>query len=267
MADITVRKIRFRFDEDIDFDVPDEALAAMLPPLALSLSMPSLEPYLIRTMKVAIRRIRDEQLAEDARRFSQQEGHHYRNHALFNERIRAQFDERTASGLREIEAELESDYQRFTRDKPLRWNLAYAEGFEAMTCAGALAMAAHGAFDEGRVPGGEIWPWHMAEEIEHRTVAFGVFEHVVGSYAYRVCFGARAQWHYLSYIRRFAGCMARGLGRSPGRPRSPMHRDALHRWLRTFLPGYDPARLEIPPVVEGLLARYSDRARAPQETV
>jgi len=53
MADITVRKIRFSFDEPFDFDVPDERLAAMLPPLGLSMTMPYLEPYLIRTMPPA----------------------------------------------------------------------------------------------------------------------------------------------------------------------------------------------------------------------
>ena len=53
----------------------------------VSLTMPYLEPYLIRTMKVALGEIRDEQLAEDVRRFSQQEGHHFRNHMKFNEEV------------------------------------------------------------------------------------------------------------------------------------------------------------------------------------
>jgi len=260
MADITVRKLRFSFDEPIDFEVSDEALASMLGPLALSMTMPYLEPYLIRTMREAIPRIGDPVLAEDAKRFSQQEGHHYRNHAMFNKQIRAQFDDAVATRLQEIEAQLEADYQRFTAQKPLRWNVAYAEGFEAMTCAGALAAAEHGAFGDGAMPGGEIWGWHMAEEIEHRTVAFNVFEHLVGSYLYRIVFGTRAQVHYVSYINRFARCMAHALGRSPGRPRSEMHRAALRRYLRTWSPRYDPAKIEIPPAVEALLARYSAMA-------
>ena len=264
MADITVRKIRFSFEEPIDFEVSDEMLGAMLPPLALSMTMPYLEPYLIRTMKVAIKQISDPVLAEDARRFSQQEGHHFRNHAVLNDQLRAQFDEATAAALRGIEAELEADYQRFNREKPLRFNLAYAEGFEAMTCAGALAAAEHGAFDGGELPGGEIWAWHMAEEIEHRTVAFQVYDHLVGSYPYRILRGTWAQWHYVSYIRRFAGCMAQGLGRKPsrGKERSPMERDALRRYLRTWSPRYDPAKIELPDGVQALLDRYSAMADA-----
>ncbi len=126
MAEITVRSLRFDFDTPIDLDVSDEALGTMLPALGLSMTMPHLEPYLIRTMKVAIKQITDPILAEDARRFSQQEGHHFRNHALFNTQIRAHFDDATAERLRGIEADLEADYQRFSRQKSLRWNCSYA---------------------------------------------------------------------------------------------------------------------------------------------
>jgi predicted metal-dependent hydrolase len=261
MADISVRKIRFTFEEPLDFDVSDEMLGSIIPMLGLSMTMPHLEPYLIRTMRVAIPQITDPQLAEDARRFSQQEGHHYRNHAKLNEQICASFEPATADELRAIEQAMEDDYQRFTKQKPLRFNVAYAEGFEAMTCSSALAMAEAGNFDEGaELPGGEIWAWHMAEEIEHRTVAFGVFDHLVGSYLYRIAWGTWAQWHYLSYIRRFSLCMARGLGRKLTAPSTPMNRAVLRRYLRTWSPRYDPAKIEIPAGVDALLARYSAMA-------
>ncbi|HKJ25524.1 MAG TPA: metal-dependent hydrolase, partial [Myxococcota bacterium] len=202
----------------------------------------------------------------DARRFSQQEGHHFRNHATLNEQLRRQFGDATARRLLEVEDALEADYQRFSRGKPLRFNLAYAEGFEAMTCAGALAAAEHGAFEGESLPGGELWAWHMAEEIEHRTVAFQVYEHLVGSYLYRILRGGWAQWHYLSYIRRFARCMAQGLGRELPKPtrreRSPMERDALRRYRSTWSPAYDPAKIDLPDGVQALLDRYSAVAEA-----
>ena len=262
MADITVRKIRFDFDEPIDFDVSDERLGSIIPMLSLSMTMPYLEPYLIRTMRVALEQITDPQLAEDTRRFSQQEGHHYRNHAKFNDRIRTSFEGGTADELRAIEQAMDADYQRYTRQKPLRFNLAYAEGFEAMTCSSALAMAEAGNFDEGaKLPGGEIWAWHMAEEIEHRTVAFGVFDHLVGSYLYRIMMGTWAQWHYLSYIRRFSKCMTAGLGRKLTTPTTPINRAVLRRYIKTWSPRYDPARIDIPRGVGALLRRYSAMAK------
>jgi len=257
MADITPRNLRFDF-APLDLDVPDEALGGVLRALGLSLTMPYLEPYLIRTMKVALRELDDPVLAEDARRFSQQEGHHFRNHAALNEHVRGHFDGATAADLRSLEADLEADYQRFSKERPLRWNLAYAEGFEAMTCAAALAAAEHRAFEGPGMPGGEIWPWHMAEEIEHRTVAFKVYDHLVGSYFYRIAFGAWAQRHYLSYVGRFAARMAEGLGRQPGRARlGPMERSALRNYARTLGPWYDPAKIAMPAGVRELLDRYS----------
>jgi predicted metal-dependent hydrolase len=257
MADITVRKIRFSFGEALDFEVGDDQLGDMLGPLALSMTMPHLEPYLIRTMKVARKQISDPVLAEDASRFSQQEGHHYRNHAMLNEQILSQFDDAAADRLRGIEADMEADYQRFSKQKSLRFNLAYAEGFEAMTCAVALAMAEHGAFEQGKMAGGEIWAWHMAEEIEHRSVAFGVYDHLVGSYPYRIVLGTWSQYHFVSYIARFSRCMAEALGRKPANRPNAMTRTVARNYFRTWSPFYDPARIPLPDGVQALLDRYS----------
>ena len=104
MTDITVRSIRFSFENSLDLDRPAAELSMTLPTLALSMTMPYLEPYLIRTMKVALKQITDPELSEDVRRFSQQEGHHFRNHAVLNDEIRAQFDAATTERLRGIEA-------------------------------------------------------------------------------------------------------------------------------------------------------------------
>ncbi len=263
MADISVRNVRFGFEDGVDLDVPPEVLARQLDTLALSMTMPYLEPYLIRTMKVALKQISDPVLAEDVRRFSQQEGHHFRNHAVLNDLIRNEFDAATQAELRQIEADLEADYQRFSRTKSLRFNVTYAEGFEAMTCAGALALAEHGAFDRPELmPGGPIWAWHMAEEIEHRTVAFDVFQHLVGWYPYRVTVGAWSQFHYLRYIARFGSCMAAARGAKRPRKVEPQQRAALRGYLKTFRPSYDPSRIDVPPVVGELLARFTALAEA-----
>jgi hypothetical protein len=259
MTDITVRKIRFPFGEAIDLDRSDDELGLVLPALGLSLTMPYLEPYLIRTMKVALKQIERPELIEDTRRFSQQESHHYRNHAVFNEELRAHFGSPVAGELAAIEAALEADYQRFSQDRSLRFNSAYAEGFEAMTCSMALAAMEHDVFQS--VPGGELWSWHMAEEIEHRTVAFDVYHDLGGGYLYRIAVGTWAQFHYLGYVLRFARRMASALDRKLVLPYGPLQRTALRRYRGTWSPRYDPGRVAIPPGLDSLLARFSDQAR------
>ena len=257
MTEITVRKIRFPFGEAIDLDRTDDELGIVLPALGLSLTMPYLEPYLIRTMKVAQKAITDPELIEDVRSFSQQEGHHYRNHATFNQELRAHFGEPVAGQLRAIEDALEADYQRFTHDKTLRFNCAYAEGFEAMTCSFALASLEHNGF--AQVTGGELWSLHMAEEIEHRTVAYDVYHHLagVGRYPYRIVVGTWSQFHYVSYIGRFARCLADALGRKRSPKWGPLPRTALRRYLGTWSPRYHPARVDVPDGLDQLLTRYS----------
>ena len=106
MAEITVRSIRFPFAGSVNLDRPGPELDEILSSLALSMTMPYLEPYLNRTMKVALTEIGDPVLAEDVRRFSQQEGHHFRNHALLNDEIREQFAASIAERLRGIEEAL-----------------------------------------------------------------------------------------------------------------------------------------------------------------
>ena len=131
MHDITVRRMGFEFPEEIDPVFmpgdPEESYAT----IGLSLLLPHLEPYLIRTMKVARKQIHDPDLLQDLERFSAQEGQHYREHMRFNAALRL----RKFPGLAALEAELSEDYQRFSHERPLRFNLAYAEGFEALTTA------------------------------------------------------------------------------------------------------------------------------------
>ena len=264
MADITARNLRLDFGDSIDLDsVADEDIDLVMGVLSLSLTMPYLEPYLIRSMKIALPKINDPALAQDVRLFSQQESHHFRNHALLNQRIREAFDSSTARHIQTIESELEADYQRFSREKPLRWNLAYAEGFEAMTCSVALAAAEGGFLDRPDLPGGEIWAWHMAEEIEHRTVAFEVFDYLVGHYAYRLLFGTRAQWHYLSYLFRFSRCMDQALRRPERTRQRPAISASFGRhYLRTWSPRYHPAKVPIPAGVAEALDGFSARLQS-----
>ena len=128
---ITVRRLRFEFPADLDPVLVEGRPEESFMHVGISALLPHLEPYLIRSMRSAKPHVRDEKLLADLEAFSGQEGQHYRQHLRFNEAMRL---ERFA-GLREAQEDIEADYRRFTRTKSLRFNLAYAEGFEAFTTA------------------------------------------------------------------------------------------------------------------------------------
>lgn len=269
MQDITVRQLDLPFPEDIDpvcvEGSPEEAYGM----IGLSLLLPYLEPYLIRTMKEAKKHVTDPELRIDMEKFSAQEGQHYRQHRRFNDVIRTKGFER----LKEFEDGLDADYRRFTRTKSLRFNLAYAEGFEAFTTASARFSFEQG-FPEGMHPAvRDLFMWHLVEEFEHRTVAFDVYDHVCGGYFYRLFVGLFAQWHMLRFTFRVAGYMldadprvlhhyggrAGRRARQRGQLRMAL-RHLLPKVLWTYSPRYTPHRIEMPERIKELARHYSERA-------
>jgi len=220
-------------------------------------------------MKEAKKHITDPVLLDQADRFSAQEGHHYRAHMRFN----TAFDRSRFPRLPDLEAELAADYKRFSAEKSLRFNLAYAEGFEALTTA-----VAHFSFERGDTPRthplvAELFRWHMLEELEHRTVAFDVFEHISGSYPYRLVFGTYAQWHMASWIRRVMAYMlamdVESVERCGGMEgikarRKVKNADArkrlLPKLLRTYSPRYTPHDIAFTDGMSQLAAYYSGQA-------
>ena len=264
---ITVRRMPFEFDEEIDPLIvpgdPEQSFAMV----AGSLLLPHLEPYLIRSMKAAEKEVTDPALLEDLRGFAAQEGQHYRMHMKWNATVRrAGFP-----GLAAFEEELAQDYERFSRTKSLRWNLAYAEGFEAFTMSAVKLLMEPNGFGDNLSPFMQMVEWHFVEELEHRNVAFDVYEHVSGGYLYRLVVGVYAQWHFTRWIRKVAKYMVKAnAGRKTERVpeavlagadfRMPKVRDVLPRFLRIYMPSYTPHEVEISPGIEALAEKYSAMA-------
>ena len=268
MDAITVRHMSLEFPDDIDPVVVEGSPEESYFFLAFSLLLPYLEPYLIRTMKEARPLVRDEELREDLARFNAQEGQHFRQHARFNQVIRS----KGFPGLAELEQELSNDYQRFSRERSLAFNLAYAEGFEAFTTATARFSFEQGL--AGMHPAlKDLMTWHLVEEFEHRTVAFDVYEHVVGRYLYRLRMGFFAQRHMLGWCLRTARSMAaadptlvaRYGGPAARRRRGWQQlrmfaRSLLPKVLPTYLPGYTPHDIVMPEGMQALQDRYDAMA-------
>jgi hypothetical protein len=265
---ITVRKPRFDVPHVIDpvfiQGEPEESYLNV----ALSLLLPHLEPYLIRTMRAARKEVTDPALAKELDAFCGQEGQHYRMHADLN----AALLRGGARGHEALERELAADYRRFEAERSLRFNLAYAEGFEAFTAAFALVFEAedHSKWHPAVI---DIFLWHVMEELEHRTVAFDVYNHVAGSYPYRLCAGAYAQWHLLSFLVRAMEAMLaadprtwKQFGGASGRTEREVRlntmltKKILPRVWSTYRRSYNPRELEMPGALPDLAAGYSARS-------
>ncbi len=274
-AAITLRRMTFPLPAEIDPVLveghPEESYFYV----ALSLLLPYLEPYLIRSMTAARPQVTDPSLLADLDLFNGQEGQHYRQHLRFNQAIRRE----GFGGLAALEAEAAADYRRFTATRSLRWNLAYAEGFEAFTSALARFTFEEKLTARMHPAARELFEWHLVEELEHRTVAFDVYAHVCGGWLYRLVVGLFAQWHLNRFMVRAAWVMLRadrvafrarygGLRAAWTRLRPLLWlevRRLFPRLLATYLPWYTPHRIPLPAGALELSARYSAVAAAVPE--
>ncbi len=171
---------------EIRLEWPDNTRAAWQPVKpelsaacnALSLGIPHGESYVIASVRGALDDIDDPELTARVRAFIDQEREHSRQHRRLNELITTQHP-----ALKRVERWLASTYRFLHRRAGRRFGIAYAAGFEATAFAAARWMDAHrhelfrGSDD---VPS-TLFLWHLAEEVEHKTVAHDVWAAVDGS--------------------------------------------------------------------------------------
>lgn len=219
---------------------------------AASLSMPFLEPYLIDTMRKAKERITDPQLLKDVDLYIAQEATHFRQHQQWNKRL-------ADMGYKSVpkhEAQLKEDYDAFAKSRSFTFNIAYAEGFEAMGLTVGHMLVEDREYLMGNADPAvaSLVLWHFVEEIEHKTVTFDVFKALDGRYwwriyglayatthiffrtwqAYRQLLIEDGRWSSLKNRLTLYGLLAR------------MFRKLLPRLARILKPSYDPRQVEDP---------------------
>ena len=174
---VPVRAVRFEYPDDTRAmwhpHKPEFAAACN----ALSLGMPYGEPYVIASVRRVVDDLDDPELADRARAYLAQERQHYRAHRRFNELLTDEMP-----GLLRIEKWLSRSYRRLDRKGSREFNVAFAAGFEAVAYSAARWM------DRKRLTlfrGADPVPatlflWHLAEEVEHKSVAHDVWAAVDG---------------------------------------------------------------------------------------
>lgn len=172
--EIRVRRIPFEFPDDINphWHPAMPEWSHMIN--GASLTMPYLEPFLIKSIQEAITKISDPAVKAEAVAFCAQEAQHYKTHRRYNELLKSNgYPE-----LADIEKEMEDYYQSMNKNLSLQKRLAYTVGFETMTLALTRWLVGQRqnlfAGSDSRVASFVLW--HMVEETEHKNVAFRVYQ-------------------------------------------------------------------------------------------
>ncbi|GJL75745.1 MAG TPA: metal-dependent hydrolase [Nitrosomonas nitrosa] len=180
--EIVVRDFVFDFPVDIDpVWIPCNPVRSHMFN-GFSLTMPYLEPYLIRSILKAREYVSDPQLLKDMSGFNHQEANHFKCHRRYNELLKANgYPE-----LERVEKHMVKAYARL-ESKSLRTQLAYSAGFESMTNGFThwLITKRVALFGGANPHVSSFWIMHMIEEAEHKTVAFDTYVAYSGQYLAR----------------------------------------------------------------------------------
>lgn len=224
-----------------------------------SLAMPYLEPFLIKTVKEALKNASTQDLKKDVYGFIGQEGQHFQNHRRYNEILKqGHYPE-----LAEVEERMTADYKRLQK-KSLRWRVAYTAGFETMTMGITewLIKDRRMLFAKADPSVASLILWHMVEETEHKNVAFDLYQDLYGGYWARVWGLVYATLHVAMMSRAgYVRMLKRdGIWRN-WRSRLRLYQmvarffvNIAPAMLKSLLPGYHPSKMTDP----GWVKRWTD---------
>lgn len=227
--------------------VPEFACAAN----SVSLLMPYVEPYVARSVRAVLDDIADDDVREQARGYVRQELAHHVQHRRFNALLVEQ-----VPAMRVVERATRAVFARLERRTRTGSHLAFAAGAEAVAYAAARWAAEHRRelFATADPEISRLFVWHLAEEVEHKTVAHDVFHAIDGSRR-RYALGAFLAFWVLA-LATIAGTTVQ-LWKAR-RLLHPVAVARLVRWSITFLfellpamavavlPGHHPAHLADP---------------------
>ena len=173
---LPVRRVRFAYPDDLDPvwapHLPEFSAAAN----AISLGMPYAEPLFIRAVRSTFDRLDDDQRSVAETYIRQETGHHTQ-HRRFNDLIVARYP-----SLRRVERMMAWSTEWVWRRGP-RFRVAYAAAGETISYGVARWTEAHAGrlMDRAEPVAASLFLWHLAEEVEHKSSTYDVFEATDGS--------------------------------------------------------------------------------------
>jgi predicted metal-dependent hydrolase len=175
-ADIVVR----RLDADFPLNIPrhwfddNPLLTAMM--ISLSVSFPAGERFFIDSVRAFQDQIRSPALQAQVRAFIGQEANHTREHIAMN-----RFFETKGYPALAMEEWVRQRVAKLQATQTPAQNLARTVALEHFTAIMAKSFMDHPEFFDRMHPTmARVWAWHAIEEVEHKSVAFDVFQETVG---------------------------------------------------------------------------------------
>ena len=175
-AVLPTRRVSFEYPADTDPmwvpAMPEFAAAAN----AISLGMPYAEPLFIKAVRSTYDRIDDDLRARSDSYVRQETGHHTQ-HKRFNDIVSARYP-----GTLRVQHLMKLNSDWVWRRSP-RFRVAYAAGGETISYGVARWTEAHlgEIMDRADPVPATLFLWHLAEEIEHKSNTYDVFEATDGS--------------------------------------------------------------------------------------
>lgn len=187
------RKVRFDFSRTPLHWLPGDAFTSHFIN-EIHMILPAGEFWFCRVYNEALPKVTDPQLREDVKGFIRQEAVHGRAHSeAIKDFLEAQGME-TRSYLHRVEWL----FGRLLDSRPmgialngslaglwLRFRLGIIASIEHFTCILGKYVIEQRYFDQGDPVMVDMLRWHGAEEIEHRSVAFDLYQHLGGRYPAR----------------------------------------------------------------------------------
>ncbi|HKP58113.1 MAG TPA: metal-dependent hydrolase [Polyangiales bacterium] len=216
---------------------------------AFMAALPYLEPYFIHNIRTAAETLTDPTLKAEAEGFIHQEARHAQQHRAWNQVLQRRYP-----GFDALEDALKRRLSESKQRDSLAFRLAYTSGYEAITyqivC---FIMANRHAWLKGADPRVvAMLTWHAAEEVEHKCVAFDVYQAVHGGYFMRVLGLVSALVRSVQDIR----AMTRLMLSADGLWDDPESRRRVKGVRRAFAKGL------LPPLFSYLMPWYRPRAHA-----
>lgn len=144
---------------------------------SVSMLMPAIEPYFVRSARRALPQLSGEDRSE-AEAYISQESQHFAQHVIYNRLLVERYP-----ALSRLEAATKAVYRHLEDKRSLSFSLAFAASSETMAYSAARWAAdrrgelfADPTTDETAAT---LFLWHLAEEVEHKSVAHDIYRATV----------------------------------------------------------------------------------------